>query len=266
MKAEVKEKEENKIMKMKAIALGIVAVMIIAGGLAAVDAGNGNGKGGGANEIPLNGPHYNLNIIGKKDGWNGNPSNNLERHTIFVPEDTSNFQITLPMFEGATDPADFYTLDGIAIWMTQGDEFEVQDCNAFDDGECKFQLGPGKYRVFICAKAKPKDKDGNEFYTDINGWVYAHDDTYGDYYLYDVGYIHVKGKKWNEATDLFYVSPGEDYFGLISEDMWVFEYLSYIEDFDFTSVGSDIDIDQALYFWQYDNHGNKLVKVRFYPI
>jgi hypothetical protein len=249
-----------KIMKYKLLALLVVGLMVAAG-LVGVTAEN-NGKGRGANEIPLNGPHYNLNIIGKKDGWNGNPSDNLDRHTIFVPQDTSDFHIELPMFEGAIYPSEYYILDGIAIWMTQGDEFEVQDCNAFDDGECRFQLGPGKYRVFICAKAKPNDN----YYTDINGWIYAHDDTYGDYYLYDVGYIQVKGKKWNEATDLFYVSPGEDYFGIISTDMWVFDYLTYLENFDFTSVGSDINIDEALYFWQYDNHGNKLVKLRFYEV
>jgi len=255
-------------MKAKLLAFVIVAALLLAGGLLSVNAEKG-GKGRGANEIDLNGPHYNLNIIGKKADWNGNPGNNPDRHTMFVPEDTTGWEIVLPAVDNPGPigefPDDWYVKDGIAIWMSQGPEFAMLDCNAFDDGECSFQLGPGKYRVFICAKAKPND----DFYTDITGWVYAHDDVYGDYYLYDIGYIQVKGKKWSEATDLFYVSPGEDFFGLISEDMWVFEYLSFIENYDFTDGGLDpdaIDIDEALYFWQFDNHGNKLIKVRFYPI
>ena len=43
--------------------------------------------------------------------------------------------------------------------------------------------------------------------------------------------------------------------------MWVFEYLSFLTGYDF---GDGPDITDAAYFWQYDNHGNKLVKVRFY--
>ena len=97
---------------------------------------------------PPSGAHYNLNIIGKKSDWNGGGSyDNPDRHTMFVPEDTTGWTIDL---EG-----DYPDLDGIRIWMTQGDEFAVLDGNAFDDGEAVFQLGPGKYKVYIVAKAKP---------------------------------------------------------------------------------------------------------------
>jgi len=41
--------------------------------------------------------------------------------------------------------------------MTQGTEFAVLDGNAFDDGQCAFQLAPGEYNVYIVAKAKPGD-------------------------------------------------------------------------------------------------------------
>jgi hypothetical protein len=222
--------------------------------------GNSNGNGGLQPGIDFNGPHFNLNLIGKKDNWSGGGNNNNDnfnnpdRHTIFVPVDTSEWTIETSGDDDTTNVAD---LDGIRIWITQGPEFAVIDGNACDDGEAAFELGPGTYRVYIVAKAKP----GEEYYTDITGWVYAKDEFDGAYY-FDIGFVKVtKSKKWKDATHLFYVSPGEDYFGIISDDMWVFEYLSFLTGYDFED---DPDIIDAAYFWQFDNHGNKLVKVRFY--
>jgi len=209
--------------------------------------------------IDFNGPHFNLNLIGKKADWSGGGSyDNPDRHTMFVPQNTTGFIAT----PGDDDTTGVTDLPGIKISMTQGAEFAVLDGNAFDDGECAFQLAPGYYKVYIVAKAKPP-KPGEEFYTDITGWVYAVDENSAAYY-YDIGYVRVtKSKKWKDATDLFYVAPDEDYFKLITSDMWVFEYLSFLTEYDFEGVLPDIT--DAAYFWQYDNHGNKLVKVRFYP-
>ena len=200
--------------------------------------------------IDFNGPHFNLNLIGKKADWSGGGSyDNPDRHTIFVPEDTTGY------FTPNGEP-------GITIWMTQGDEFAVFDGNAFDDGEAAFELGPGTYRVYIVARAKPAKKDELEYYTNTTGWVYAEDEFGGAYY-FDIGFVKVtKSKKWKDATDLFYVSEGEDPFDIITADTWVFTYMAQLEAFDF---GDDPSIDDTAYFWQYDNHGNKLVKVRFYP-
>jgi len=40
--------------------------------------------------IDFNGPHYNLNLIGKKVDWNAQGNfDNPDRHTMFVPLDTS---------------------------------------------------------------------------------------------------------------------------------------------------------------------------------
>jgi len=203
--------------------------------------------------IDLTGYHYNLNLVGKKADWNGNGGyDNPDRHTMFVPEDTTG----LPQFDVGS-----YSFYGIKISMTQGSEFAVLDGNAFDDGECAFQLGLGTYRVFIVAKAKPgSDPDG--YYTDITGWVYCKDT---EEYLFDIGKIKVGRKESNkfvEITGLFYVSDKEETAGGLDlipsggADVWVFTYLSNL-----TLAG----YTDAEYFWQYDNHGNKLVKVRFYP-
>jgi hypothetical protein len=206
----------------------------------------------------FNGPHYNLNIIGKKSDWSGGGSyNNPDRHTIFVPEDTDEFELTPgnPCFTPDDDPRPGEP--GITIWMTQGAEFAVLDGNAFDDCKAEFQLGPGKYKVYIVAKGKP----GRE--TDITGWVRYPDPAqgYAVYYYLDIGSVNVKkNKDWEDATHIFYVSCGEDVLGIVGCNglgMWVFEYLTALTTY-------DPNIDDNAYFWQFDNKGNKLVKVRFY--
>lgn len=177
----------------------------------------------------FNGPHYNLNLIGKKADWSGGGSyDNPDRHTMFVPEDTTGFHTPNGQ-------------DGVTIWMSQGSEFAVFDGNAFDDGECSFQLAPGHYKVYVVALGKP---GGN---TDITGWIYY--EATGEYYIL-VGTVSVGGHSgkpnWKNATGLFYY-----------EGQWVFEYLAWLA----TQPG----VTDTAYFWQYDNHGNKLVQVRFYP-
>ena len=248
---------------MKKLMYLIVAVVIL--GLIAsgcfpvvptlVEKSNGNGNNG---LKPPSGAHYNLNIIGKKADWSGGGSyDNPDRHTMFVPQDTTGWTILTPGDDDTTSVPD---LPGIKISMTQGAEFAVLDGNAFDDGECAFQLAPGKYEVWITAKAKPP-KPGEDYYTNIGGWVFAADDE-GNNYYFNIGSVTVKKKLgWIDATHIFYVSLIEDHFGIIGEDMWVFEYLTFLKDYDF---GDDPDITDAAYFWQYDNHGNKLIKVRFY--
>jgi len=200
----------------------------------------------------FNGPHYNLNLIGKKSTWSGGGSyDNPNRHTMFVPQYTSELDCFTPNDDPRSDEP------GVTIWMTQGDEFAVLDGNAFDDCTLEFQLGPGKYKVYIVAKGKP----GGE--TDITGWVrYPDPDkNYEVYYYLDIGSVNVKKKTdWEDATKIFYVSSSEDELGIVTAGglgMWVFEYLTAL-------TTHDPLIDDNAYFWQFDNKGNKLVKVRFY--
>ena len=144
--------------------------------------------------------------------------------------------------------------NNVTIWMMQGDDWAVLDGNAFDaDGDCNFQLGPGKYAVFIVALGKPGG-GGN-----IEGWIYnATDNTY----LLLVGHIsfngHSKNPRWENATDLFWVSPTEDPYGLITSSTWVFDYLNLLEAY--------APAGDYLYLWDLTNNGNKLIQVRFYKI
>jgi len=223
--------------KLLAIFLAVVMVAALGSGIALA------AKPG----TDFNGAHYNLNIVGKKADWSGGGSyDNWDRHTMFVPGNTTGWTIDRG--------GNFTDLDGIKISMTQGSEFAVIDGNAFDDGECSFQLGPGTYQVYIVAKGKPGGT------TDITGWVEYTDATGTVYYYLNVGSVHVtKSKQWQDATHIFYVSDNEDPNGIVTTGglgMWVFQYLSALNAMD--------EYENAAYFWQYDNNGNKLVQVRFY--
>lgn len=232
-------------MKAKLLTLGTVTVLLCAAFMASTAAASPKG-------IDFEGEHYNLNIIGKKVDWNGGGNyDNPDRHTIFVPENTTGFSI--PIY----DEGVLTEVPGVQIWMNQGEEFAVLDGNAFDDGAASFQLAPGKYNVFITAKGKPGG------YTDVTGWVKCNDT-----YYFDIGKVTVTKKPaWDNATDLFYVSAAEepDTIDLINtqfggNDVWVFDYLNALKAYDPGYY------EDPLYFWQYDNNGNKLVQVRFYPV
>jgi hypothetical protein len=217
---------------------------------------NNNGPKPGTD---FNGPHYNLNLIGKKADWSGGGSyNNPDRHTMFVPEYTDGtFQVGI-----GNDVNPTGTFNGIKISIIPGSEFAVIDGNAFDeDGGCVFQMPRDRYKVYIVAKAKP----GDERYTDIVGWVYAEDETGTACWYLNIGDVHVKkSKDWIDATHIFEVDSDEDPFGLVGEDdMWVFEYMNLVEAY----LDDPLTLEEypfTEYFWQYDNHGNKLIKVRFY--
>jgi hypothetical protein len=212
--------------------------------------------------IDLNGTHYNLNLIGKDKVMPGDYSN-PDRHTMFVPVDTSGYSIPLntPNNLGET------SLPGIKINMTQGSEFAVLDGNA-TDGVGSFQLGAGKYAVYIAVKAKsPKYADA---VTNITGWVEAFDDLGDLWYYIKIGTVSVsKSKTWTNSADLFYVTDLEDTFGFIpdgADPVWVFDYMNGLDNWYETSGGTaPYDLDSLAYFWQLDNQGNKLIQVRFYP-
>jgi len=224
---------------------------------------------------PPSGAHFNLNIIGKKSDWSAQGSfSNPDRHTMFVPEDIEDYNINHPdntCYTPSGTPswappgADYddpreEEFPGITIWMTQCPpesvdcDFAVLDGNAFDDCKLEFQLAPGKYEVWIVAKAKPPKPgtpEEDEYYTDITGWVRYEDEFGTEYVGSNMGILNVKKKfGWQDATDLFYFDT--EY----GNDLWVFTYLNLLED--------DPDYENAAHFWQFDNKGNKLVKVRFY--
>jgi len=93
---------------------------------------------------PPSGAHYNLNIIGKKSDWNAQGSfDNPDRHTMFVPQDTTGWTIATP---GDDDTSAVPDLPGIKISMTQGDEFAVLDGMPLTMGNVPSNLLPENTR------------------------------------------------------------------------------------------------------------------------
>lgn len=217
-------------------------------------------------EFDLNGPHYNLNLIGKADGWNDKEVSNPDRHTMFVPMDTSAWNITLKtpnkvVSHGTTIGDNVTSLPGFAIYMTQSgtDDFAVIDGTAFDGDPCVLDLADGKYWVVVAVKAKPVANAPV-----IDGWAQIYDINGALYYYLNLGTVTVS-RKWTNATDLFFINteeasgattglpdPGNSGLG-----MWIFDYFASLDAAEYGDFA---------YFWQLQNSGSKLIQVRFYPM
>jgi len=219
-------------------------------------------------EFDLNGPHFNLNLLGKADGWNDKEVTNPERHTMFVPMDTTNWDIELKtpnkvVNHGSKVGDNVTSLPSFAIYMTQSgtDDFAVIDGTAFDGDACELDLADGKYWVVVAAKAKPVANAPT-----IDGWAQIYDIDGALYYYLNLGTVTVS-RKWSNATDLFFIDteeasgaitglpdPGNGNGGL---GMWIFDYFDYLDDAEYSDFA---------YFWQLQNSGSKLIQVRFYPM
>jgi hypothetical protein len=242
------------------IGVGLAAVMVLSLAGTALAAPKG---------INFNGTHYNLNLVGKSKTMPGD-YDNPDRHTMFIPQDTSDFSIDLE----EPNNLDQATLPGIKINMTQGSEFAVIDGNA-TDGVGSFQLGPGKYAVYIAVKATNKKLPGG---TSIAGWVQAYDDVGDLWYYINVGNVSVsKGKTWTDATGLFFVNTTEDTLDFLTGSepgyvdnlgMWVFDYMAGLDTWAPVDADGNLiyDLSEFAYFWQLTNNGDKLIQVRFYPM
>ena len=245
--------------KLIGIVLAVAMVLSVAGTAFAAKPG-----------VDFNGPHFNLNLIGKNKLMPGE-YNNPDRHTMFVPLDSS--EMTFPIEQPNNLPDNPATMEGVKITMTQapaGGDWAVVDGNA-TDGFGEFQLAPGKYLVYIAVKAKsPKFTDA---YTDITGWVEAYDNLGSLWYYVPIGSVTLTKQKnsWTDASDLFYVNAVEDPFGFYEVSgidpvgdygIWVFDYMAGLDAWQ-TEL---YNFSNLAYFWQLDNYGNKLIQVRFYPI
>ncbi len=194
------------------------------------------GKDGKGNGFP-SGPHYNLNIIAKKPNWQFNASED-GNNTIFVRLDNKSQIIMTP-----SKHEEFKVTDPDAVHKEKGKydaEFEIP---------WNQSLRYPAYDVYVRARGKPGGhvniSAGVINLTDNTTWL-----TLGTVPMLS----HTKGKgKPKPGTqcinDIFYV-PVTNESGNTSI-YWIFDHPEY-------------DPELFEYFWNYDNHGCKLLQVRFY--
>ncbi|AKB25676.1 hypothetical protein MSMTP_2207 [Methanosarcina sp. MTP4] len=268
----------------KILTLGITAVLLCAGLMVSVAAAAPKG-------IDYNGFHYTLNLIGKKADFNGVGGGGS---TMFVPQSTENMEFYIYNETGDV----VGTFDGVKIDVENtGTEYVVTDGNVLDDGHGSFTLPTGKYAVYIAVKGKPI-KDPNAEPASITGWMQYTNGT-ETYYFLDVGTITVKrNDDWVDASTIFYITNEEvgihndkdlsdpyrqlpapsyiadnyldyDYDSYNYKGMpglWIFDYMTGLENLADDDLNDDLNYDNLDYFWQLKNPGYKLIKLRFYPI
>jgi hypothetical protein len=218
--------------------------------------------------LDLNGPHFELNLVAKKDNWNENEFDNPDRHTIFIPRDTEGWNIVLNQPNNLGEE----TLPGVRIDMSQGAAFAVLDGTVFDGDKAEFQLGPGKYQVVVAMRGK---KNVDPAY--IAGWLEALQTTTLDgtvtdelWYYQCLGTVTVT-RKWQNITDLFTITQTEagslPWPDGVTDAQWIFDYMNWLGTQTITLPdGSVVTYSDLAYFWQLINHGSQLIKVRFYPV
>jgi hypothetical protein len=192
-------------------------------------------------EIPDNGEHYNLNIIGvpKNKQVDMTDSN---RHTIFVPLGNTDEVKSCKIFvvKNVEDPTQFRVLDGNA---TDG---SATIAVPYED------YGILSYNVYATALGKPGG------HADVLANVTFEEGTYGSLLMGSFELKRGKGKpKPVDISDIFRadgwidVDESGNFDPTIDtsfNDVWVFNVPTLLD-----------------YFWDYDNQGLKLMQVRFYP-
>jgi hypothetical protein len=175
----------------------------------------------------LNGPHYNLNIIGVPKDKTADMDGN-QGHRIFVK-----------------------LWGNSKIMLAEGEDFQVLDANGTDGDGAKFQLPDpfpdsdlvSTYVVYARALGTP------------GGWSYT-TTCYED----ESGEVVCSG-------DTLYLERkhGQPKFRDVSKELltlWVDTDDDGVPD---TRIGL-FDEEAYQYFWDYDNYGLKLAQLRFYPV
>jgi hypothetical protein len=198
------------------------------------------------------GPHYNLNIIGVEKGKTADMTDS-QRHTIFVALGTKNAEVTSK------------------IYLTRG-EFRVCDGNAFDP-------------AFDCAGEPVGNGDGAVFQlpcnTNLPGDVIAPCSA-GESMSYEVWARALGSPKNNpfatmttcayDPVALENVCSTENVLKIRERGKSTFtnvtnELTSLVVDIDLDGVNERVPLFYAGlvdWFWQYENHGLKLMQLRFY--
>jgi hypothetical protein len=203
-----------------------------------------------AGGINLNGPHYNLNIIGV-DNPKSTPMTGGDRHTIFVALGNKGAAVTSRIYLtpgpfGVCDGNAFdtaYACDGTVV-SQQGAVFQLP-CNSAvpTDTGCAAGTYSADYQIWARALGTP---GGSTTMTTC-----ASDDTGAIICSTDHKVLsRSKGKStfYNVTTALTTINACYDINGIVT-----------------CQLASLFDPSLQDYFWQYDNAGLRLLQLRFYP-
>jgi hypothetical protein len=216
--------------RLMAIFLSILAILTL--GVSPAFAGIGS-------DIPDNGTHYNLNIIGVPHNKTVDMTDS-SRHTIFVPlganGDVKSCRINV--VRNVANPDKFEVLDGNATAGSATIAVPFQD------------NGTLSFNVYATALGKPGGQ------ANVDAAITFEDGTYGSLLMGSFALKEAKGNpKPVNISDIFRASGWIDVNGSGTEDtgdvsfdnVWVFNVPTLLS-----------------YFWDYDNQGLKLMQVRFY--
>jgi hypothetical protein len=245
-------------MKIQSIALGIVAILIIAGGLVAVQAGNDN-NGNGA----PSGKHYTLNILGKD--WDKGD------YATIWDETDENFN---PVIKNDNGHRIFVKLgsDGnmkkTRILLECGLDFDVIDADG-TDGKAVFQLPLPETIV--------DEITGEVTSSAYTVWIRVLGPPRGQADMYSGFYDPLDGSTWvslevieirqNQATAS---DPDNTVVNRKSPPKFVDvtkELTTIYVDMDGDTIPERYNLfhnSAYQYFWDFDNQGIKHVQLRFY--
>ncbi len=232
---------------MKILALCLIAIVTLVLGVGAAPVMAQVGKG-------LSGPHFELNIIGVPHGKTVAMTNS-DRHTIFVPLETvSNVKIYVT---GDTDPL----TDGTQC----GESFQVLDGNATDGSATLLAPcaigGTLSFNVYAVGLGTPGGQANVDVVCTFDSTIILSPDTAAlcavGLGTFDFSVKRAAGKPQRQDISSVFRASGCidlnlngtcDAGDTAFNNVWIFNVAQLLN-----------------YYWNYDNNGLKLMKVRFYP-
>jgi len=221
--------------------LSVFTAVLVATGLAASALADG---------INLNGPHYNLNIIGVENPKTA-PMTGSDRHTIFVG-----------LGKKSSVASNIYLAPG---------PFDVCDGNAFDAAHsCTGDVIANQGAVFQlpCNSAVPTASGcpGGTFSADYQIWGRALGKPGGSVTMKTCGTDDTGALVCSTGSALFTRGKGKSGFFDVTTSLTTINACFDVAGVVTCETVSLFDPVLQDFFWQYSNNGLRLLQLRFYPL